>query len=164
MADKPNKWTRPAAPPPPLFLGQKERNLVKQVNDELIERVIGQTIVYYPISAEHTNFHSLYGEAIKKTFLPPIRVQALVDWQGTTTTASGYGIDKTGSITIHFHKRRLTEDQNVNVQEGDFVLYGDKLYEIVTLAQPREMFGQTAHKVEISATCIEARSGVFDAK
>jgi len=164
MADKPNKWTRPSSPPPPLFLGQKERNLVKQVNDELIERVIGQTIVYYPISMEHTNFHSLYGEAIKKTFLPPIRVQALVDWQGTATTVSGYGIDKTGTITIHFHKRRLTEDQDVNVQEGDFVLYGDKLYEIVTLAQPREMFGQTAHKVEISATCIEARSGVFDAK
>ena len=164
MADKSNKWTRPANPPPPLFLGQKERNLVKQVNDELIERVIGQTIVYYPISMEHTNFHSLYGEAIKKTFLPPIRVQALVEWQGTSTTMSGYGLDKTGTINVHFHKRRLTEDQDVNVQEGDFVLYGDKLYEIVTLAQPRELFGQTAHKVEISATCIEARSGVFDTK
>jgi hypothetical protein len=47
----------PEAPPPPLFLGEKERNLVKQVNDELIERVIGQTIVYYPISRENTNYH-----------------------------------------------------------------------------------------------------------
>ena len=44
MAD--NKWTRPENPPPPLFLGNKERDLVKQVNDELIERVIGQTVVY----------------------------------------------------------------------------------------------------------------------
>ena len=41
-----NKWSQPAAPPPPLFLGEKERNLVKQVNDELIERVIGQGIHY----------------------------------------------------------------------------------------------------------------------
>jgi hypothetical protein len=31
---------QPATPPPPLFTGEKERNLVKQVNDELIERVI----------------------------------------------------------------------------------------------------------------------------
>ena len=75
-----NKWTQPETPPPPLFLGEKERNLVKQVNDELIERVIGQQIVYYPISLEHTNFHSLYGEAIDKTFLPPVRVYALIDW------------------------------------------------------------------------------------
>ena len=37
-----NKWSRPAAPPPPLFLGKKERDLVKQINDELIEKVIGQ--------------------------------------------------------------------------------------------------------------------------
>jgi hypothetical protein len=41
-----NKWERPDAPPPQLFLGKKERDLVKQVNDELIERVIGQQIVY----------------------------------------------------------------------------------------------------------------------
>lgn len=164
MAKKSNKWSRPDAPPPPLFLGEKERNLVKQVNDELIERVIGQTIVYYPISMKHTNFHSLYGEAIKKTFLPPVRVMVLIDWEGTQTTTTGYGIDRAGTIQVHFHKRRLIEDQDLFVQEGDFVLYGEKLYEVITLSQPREMFGQVAHKVEISALCIEARSGVFNTK
>jgi hypothetical protein len=44
-----DKWKRPTAPPPPLFFGEKERNLVKQVNDELIEKIIGQQILYYPI-------------------------------------------------------------------------------------------------------------------
>ena len=77
-----NKWKQPDAPPPPLFLGEKERDLVKQVNDELIERVRGQQVLYHPISLEHTNFHSLYGEAIRKSFLPPIRVYALIVWQG----------------------------------------------------------------------------------
>ena len=33
---KDKKWSQPAAPPPPLFAGQKERDLVKQENDELI--------------------------------------------------------------------------------------------------------------------------------
>ena len=28
------KWTQPDAPPPPLFTGAKERDLVKQINDE----------------------------------------------------------------------------------------------------------------------------------
>ena len=46
---KDNKWQQQDAPPPPLFLGQKEKDLVKQVNDEIIESVIGQTIIYYPI-------------------------------------------------------------------------------------------------------------------
>ena len=44
-----------------MFAGKKEKDLVKQVNDELIERVIGQTIIYYPIDVERTNFHELYG-------------------------------------------------------------------------------------------------------
>ena len=80
-----SKWKQPAAPPPPLFLGKKERDLVKQVNDELIERVIGQQVVYYPIDIEHTNFHPLYGEAIEKTFLPPVRVYALIEFEGIQT-------------------------------------------------------------------------------
>ena len=164
MADRENKWTQPTQPPPPLFVGKKERDLVKQVNDELIERVIGQQIVYYPISVEHTNFHSLYGEAIQKTFLPPVQVYALIMWEGEQTTNTDFGIDRRSSIIIHFHKRRLTEDQDLFVREGDFVLYGDQLYEIVTLNEPKELFGQVDHKMEIEAKCIKAREGTFNAK
>jgi len=155
-------WKQPANPPPPMFLGEKERNLVKQVNDELIERVIGQGIIYYPVSLKHTNYHSLYGEAINKSFLTPIRVNALINWEGSQTSTTGFGIDRRSSITINFHKRRLTEDQDLQVQEGDFVLYGNLFYEIVTLAQPRELFGQVDHKMEIAAKCIRARDGMFE--
>ncbi len=161
MAKK-NKWSQPSQPPPPLFLGEKERNLVKQVNDELIERVIGQQIAYYPISLEHTDFHPLYGEAIKKNFLPPVRVYALVTWEGKSTTTSDIGIDKTAYINVNFHRRRLTEDQDLYVREGDFVLYGDDFYEIVTLKEPRELFGQVEHRFEISARCLRARKGLFN--
>ena len=158
-----NKWSQPDNPPPPLFVGEKERNLVKQVNDELIERVIGQQIVYYPVSLDHTNFHPLYGEAIKKTFLPPIRVYALVTWEGEQTETSNLGIDKRSSLTVYFHKRRLTEDQNLFVREGDFILYGSLYYEISELNQSKQLFGQVDHKMEIMAKCIRAREGTFDA-
>ena len=160
-----NEWNQPPAPPPPLFLGKKERDLVKQVNDELIERVIGQAIVYYPIDISARNYHSLYGEAIKKTFLPPIRVYALVSWKGIQTQNNeAIGLDKVSEVSVHFHKRRLTEDQDLYVREGDFVLYGDIYYEIMSLSEPRQLFGQTDHKLEIVASCIRAREGLFDAR
>ena len=159
-----DKWKQPANPPPPLFLGKKERDLVKQVNDELIERVIGQQIVYYPIDIGHTNYHSLYGEAIEKTFLPPVRVYALVEFEGIQTKYSAnIGLDKDISLVVHFHKRRLTEDQDLFVREGDFIVYGDVFYEIVTLAEPKQLFGQIDHRLQISAKCIRAREGLFDA-
>jgi len=161
VADK-NKWSQPDAPPPPLFTGQKERDLIKQVNDELIERVIGQQVLYYPIDIQTTNFHPLYGEAIKKNFLPPVRVHALVEFEGVETTTDSYGLDKQSSIVIHFHKRRLTADQDLYVREGDFVAYGENYYEIVTLKEPKEIFGQADRRMEISAKCIKARKGLFD--
>tara|TARA_R100000008_G_C3586733_1_gene173042 strand:- start:1678 stop:2169 length:492 start_codon:yes stop_codon:yes gene_type:complete len=161
MAEK-NKWSQPSSPPPPLFLGEKERNLVKQVNDELIEHVIGQVIAYYPIDLEHTNFHPLYNEAVVKSFLPPVRVYGLVEFQGQETTTDSFGIDKMTKINIHFHKRRLTEDQDLFVREGDFVLYGKTYYEIVALKEPKELFGQADRRMEIIAECIRAREGLFD--
>ena len=164
MSENNKKWKQPAQAPPPLFIGKKERDLVKQVNDELIERVIGQQVLYYPISLDHTDFHPLYGEAIEKTFLPPVRVYALVDYQSTETKADTVGgMDKSNTITIYFHKRRLIEDQNIYVREGDFVLYGDYYYEIVSTQWARQLFGQIEHTFEIVATAYYSREGLFDA-
>ena len=160
-----NRWKKPSAPPPPMFFGNKERDLVKQVNDEIIERVVGQQILYFPIDIETTNYHPLYGEAIEKTFLPPLRVHALVEFQGIESSfMENIAVDKMTKIKVMFHKRRLTEDQNLFVREGDFVKYGDVFYEIVKLIEPKLLFGQPEHRFEIQAECIRARDGVFNAE
>jgi len=158
-----NKWKKPTQPPPPMFLGEKEKDLVKQVNDEIIERVTGQQILYFPIDMEITNFHPLYGEAIEKNFLPPIRVYARVEYGGVETVyMENVGIDKKTTLKVMFHKRRLTEDQDLFVREGDFVKYGDIFYEIVKLNEPKHLFGQPESQFEITADCIRARDGLFN--
>lgn len=159
-----NKWTQPEQPPPPLFTGKKERDLTKQVNDELIERVIGQTIIYYPLNIKNTNFHPLYGEAIQKTYDRPVVIKALVKWEGEETFQSTYGLDKTSNLTINFHRRRLTQDQDLFVREGDIIFYGLRFYEIVKLKEPRLLFGQQDQKFEIQATCKNVRQGFFEEK
>ena len=102
-----NKWSKADSPPPPMFFGEKEKNLVKQVNDEIIERVVGQQLLYFPIDIDHTNFHPLYGEAIEKTFLPPVRVFARVEYQGVETNfLENMALDKKTGLKVMFHKRR----------------------------------------------------------
>ena len=157
-----NKWSQPDSPPPPLFVGKKEKDLVKQVNDEIIERVVGQTIIYYPISLEHTNFHDLYGEAIQKSFLNPVRVYAMVKWNSQNTTATPLGVDRVEKISVSFHKRRLVEDQDLFVREGDFIQYGDNFYEILSLTEPVWLYGQVESSFEINAECVRAREGLFN--
>lgn len=161
MADPKNKWKQPAAPPPPMFFGKKERDLVKQVNDELAERVVGQTIAYYPISIEDSNFNDIYGEAIEKVSLPPVRVYAYVAVDNEQSNER-YGYEYESKLTVSFHRKRLTEDQDLFVRVGDFIQYGDNFYEIVrTYNDTRYYFGQVEHKFQVSAECIRARHGSF---
>ncbi len=161
MSDPNNKWDQPEAPPPPMFFGKKERDLVKQVNDELAERVIGQPIAYYPISLEASNFNDIYGEAIDKVSLPPVRVYAYVEVENEQTN-DRYGYEYQTKLTVNFSQKRITADQNLYVRVGDFVQYGEQFYEIVrTYNDTRFYFGQVEHKFQISAECIRARTDSF---
>ena len=147
-----------------MFFGEKEKNLVKQINDEIIERVVGQQVLYFPIDVNSTDFHPIYGEAIEKNFLHPIRVFALVEFQGVETSdMENIALDKATKIKVNFHKRRLTEDQNLFVREGDFVRFGEIFYEIVKLLEPKILFGQPETRFEVGAECIRARDGLFNA-
>ena len=161
MADPKNKWDQPDAPPPPMFFGKKERDLVKQVNDELSERIIGQPLAYYPISLEDSTFNDTYGEAKEKVSLPPVRVYAYVVVENEQTNER-YGYEYQTKLTVNFHRKRLVDDQNLFVRVGDFVQYGDFFYEIVrTYNDTRYYFGQVEHKFQISAECVRAREGAF---
>jgi len=163
MSDE-NQWSQPAAPPPPMFVGKPERDLVKQINDEVLERVVGQQVLYYAIDRKNTNYHPLYGEAIEKNFFNPIRVFALVEFLEETTSAEDQkGPDVQRRITAAFHKRRLNEDQDLEITIGDFVKYGDYYYEITKLDTTRKLFGQIDFTFEVLATCVRAREGLFDA-
>ena len=99
--------------------------------------------------------------------MPPIRVYALVKWEGYASTTTNLGVDKRLTITVNFHRRRLTEDQDLYIREGDFVLYGNDYFEIVSIDDPRQLFGQAwagwERVFEAQATCLKAREGLFDA-
>ena len=73
------------------------------------------------------------------------------------------GVDHSSVITVYFHHRRLTEDQDLFVREGDFILYGDTYYEMTKIEEARKLFGQVNHTFEVVATCKRARKGLFDA-
>ena len=87
----------------------------------------------------------------------------MVTWEGSNQTSEKYGIDRVANITVHFHHRRLTEDQDLLARIGDFLQYEKQYYEIVKLSQPRRLFGQDNKQVEVVATCRKAREGLFDA-
>lgn len=156
-----NKFSRLPQPPAPLFINKKERDFQKQVSNELIERVIGQEILYFPLDITNSNYHDLYGEAIQKSYLPSIHIYVLIEWHDFSTETSQYGIDRTSSITLHFHHRRLTEDQDLQVQEGDIIQFDHDYFEISEIYEPSLLFGNTEFRTEISCKAHKIRQDFF---
>ena len=153
-----NEWNRNSSPPPPTFLNQPERDFQKQVADEVIERVIGQQIMYFPVDLMSTNVHPIYGESINKVYLKPIRIYALIEYEDNDSKTTNFGIDRRSKIIVHFHNRRIREDQELWVREGDIIFYNNEYHEIIKLFEPDEMFGQIDFKVQISAHCVKSRN------
>jgi hypothetical protein len=117
---------------------------------------------------KRTNYNDLYGEAIQKTFLPPIRVYSLINYDGSTRTQDEFGFDSIFNITVNFHKRRLSEDQDLFVRPGDFIQYDAQYFEITDVFEDaRYLFGQDVdfadgNALAVQATCRQARKGLFN--
>lgn len=156
-----NKWNRLPARPPSLFLGPHEQDFTKQVSAELVEKVVGQQVLYHCLDIEHSNYN-LYGECIKKIYLPPVHIYCRVTWEGSETIQDQTGIDRIQTITIHFHSRRLTEDQELYIQEGDVVFYSDQYYEIVEVNENQEIFGQHQFMDQVECKCRKVREDFFN--
>jgi len=159
MANKENKWERLPAAPSSVFTNAKEKNLTKQIVSEIVERVIGQQIIYYAVDTDKSNFHPIYDEAVDKVFLPGIQVYCLVQKDESEIEQTGFGVDRRRMITIHFHQKRISEDQNLYVRMGDYLQWNDEIYEIVKTGMPKYLFGDQDYEFEIVATCRKARQG-----
>ena len=60
-----------------LFIGPREQQFINDITKEYIKDVVGQYIIYYPISILHTKVHAVYEEAIEKVFENPIKIDVL---------------------------------------------------------------------------------------
>jgi hypothetical protein len=142
------------------FVGAKEIAFINEINRELIQRVVGQTVYYYEILAEKTQADDLYNEAIVKAWAPPVACTALVLYENTTESITNIGADAKFNLDVYFHKAEVDE-RNLDPKMGDFVQFGSILFEIYSVTQPQITFGQIENKVMTKCTCGPARKGQF---
>ena len=89
---------------------------------DLVTNVMIQ-VLYYPISLEHTNFHSLYGEAIQKTFLSPVRVYALIVWQGYNTETTNLGVaSQIFILDSGIFSKKISKPNTLSVLKSSFLI------------------------------------------
>lgn len=144
------------------FITEQEINFINTINRELIQHVVAQEVIYYAIAVKQTQVDDLYNEAIKKTWNPPVRVNARVFWDNPTVRSISAGQDSQYSLEVYFHTKELVE-RNLVPREGDFIEYGQVFFEITSVTQPQIVFGEINNRIMTKCVCVPAREGQFQA-
>lgn len=145
-----------------LFITPRELNFISDISKEVIKDVIGQKIIYYPISEIKTKTHEIYNEALKKIFDNPIIIDALVNNEfQTNTKIDKFGIDAQYQIEVYIQHRDLV-DKGINVNIGDFFSFSNIFYEITERTFMRNIYGMAEHKDGVKLVGIKSRQALFD--
>jgi hypothetical protein len=144
----------------PLFRSKQDRDYIKALNKELIERVVGEKITYYPISKKLSNVN-LYGESLDKTFDTPVQIYAMIEWQDQNVTTTQFGPDIIYNLKVYILEDHLTEI-DLRPKEGDMIDYNDVKFEIHQIQNPNLLFGKTHDSFNIVLNCKSIRKNSFD--
>ena len=142
-----------------LFRGKHDINYLRSLNKELVQRVVGEKITYYPISKKFTT-KNLYGEAKDKIFDPPVDVYALVKWGEQEITSTNFGQDIIYNISVYILEDTLS-DIDLLCKEGDMVEYDSRHFEITSITFPRQMLGKEEESFYVRLECTTVRKNVF---
>jgi len=144
-----------------LFITSREIQFINDITKEVVKDVIGQQIIYYPISTMKTQVHPVYEEAIEKIFENPIRLDVLAGQPNWETKWNQFGNEQVNKFELFVQARDLL-DKGYNLNEGDFFLYGDQLYELVTFVPINNIYGQVEYTTGYKLEGKVARKGQFD--
>lgn len=143
----------------PLFRTKKDIEYIKRVNRELIERVIGEKITYYPVSKQFTE-DNFYGEARKKVLDPPVKIYCLVEWSDQETATNKFGQDVIYTLQIFILDDHLTRI-GVEPREGDFIDYDGIKFEITEVTTPSLILGKELENIGKRLSARSVREGTF---
>jgi len=140
------------------FITSKELTLISNLNKELIQDFVGQEVIYYAISEEHTVSHRLYNESINKVWFSPVKINARVEWDNPGVDTTNFTLDSKYTLSVLFHTDELI-DRNVKPKEGDFIEFGQIIFEITAVTQPQLVYGQIQNKILTKCMCVPSREG-----
>jgi hypothetical protein len=141
----------------PFFIPQKEFDLINQMNEELIDEIVGQSVDIYKVSVENTD-ENIYGESTTKYYDVGFRVNCLILYNEPEITQDEFGSDLNASIEMYFQRANLSSGSlNFLPEMGDIVDWNDYYWEINGTTEPQLFAGHPAYKHQIRATAHRSR-------
>ena len=141
----------------PFFIPQKEFDLINQMNEELIDEIVGQSVDIYKVNVERTE-DNVYGESTAKYYDIGFRVNCLIDYTDPEVIQDEFGSDTNSNITMYFQRETLASGSlNFYPESGDIVDWNDFYWEINGTTEPQLFAGHPNFKHNIVATANRSR-------
>ncbi len=137
-------------------------SLISDLTKELFKDIAGQVVYYYAISENKTRAHELYNESSDKVWDTPVALNALVGSPETEVKTDIFGPSTLQKLEVFLHYRDLL-DVGIDVSTGDFIRWGDTLYEIVNVSRLRNIYGHAEQLDGMKLECVQSRKGQMDA-
>jgi hypothetical protein len=146
-----------------LFITKREIDFVNDITKEIIKDVVGQKIYYYNISLIKSKVHDLYAESPDKIFEMPIVVDCRVKWMPPEIRTNNFGTEEYYKIEAYIQGRDMIQ-RGINMNIGDFFSYGDVFFEVTSLFNMRNIYGQVEHIDGWKMTATQSRQSNFVSK
>jgi hypothetical protein len=142
----------------PFFVPQKEIELFDDMNEELIDEIVGQAIDIYKVSISETDTN-IYGEAKgggAKTFESGFQVNCLIQYGEPDVDQNEFGPDVNANIEMYFHRNSLS-GSNFYPEIGDIVDWNGFYFEVNGVTEPQLIAGHPSYKHQVKATATRTR-------
>ena len=141
----------------PFFIPQKEMNLINDMNEELIDEIVGQSVDIYKINVENTD-ENVYGESTTKIYDKGFRVNCLLMYNEPETLQDDFGPDYNANIEMYFQRANLSSGSlNFYPEIGDIVDWNDMYWEISSVVEPQLIAGHPAYNHQVKALANRSR-------
>ena len=151
----------------PFFIPQKEFDLINQMNEELIDEIVGQSVDIYKVNVERTE-DNVYGESTAKYYDIGFRVNCLIRYNAPEVEQfNDIGPDNNSSIELMFQRNNLASGSlNFFPEASDICHWNNYYWEINGVTEPQLIGGHpnfshaikaSAHRSRLSSLQIEER-------
>lgn len=124
-----------------LYGKNRDINLFKSINRELIHDYIEQSIGYYKPKLDQLTVNT-YGESTNKFWLGPVLINCLIDRGEQNWKSDDFGQDVNRAFRFRFLKDDLI-NASILSEVGDILLWEDNYYEISGVIENQLIVGKS---------------------
>ena len=123
-----------------LFGSNRDFDLLVNINRELLKDIVEQEVLIYKLSIADTSTN-LYGEALEKTYLEPVKLNCLITRGDQIYNVDEFGPDLGREASFALLRRDL-EDIQLVPEVGDIVMWHEDYYEVDTVRENQLFLGK----------------------